>query len=103
MNYARQESQLLTEAFRAARKRLTQRGVTRFICNVLQDAYQAREIDNWQLTNAKHEINTRMDHTWTLEHWLRIYHNVPTSDLITRNTHQYRLAWLDALIEEFSK
>lgn len=103
MNYARQESQLLAEAFRAARNRLTKKGMRRFICNALQDAYLASEITNWQLRHARHEITVRMDYAPDLESWLRVTHKVPTSDLIARNTHQYRLAWLDALIEEFSK
>lgn len=90
------ERQQIAEAFRAARARI-KAGQNSAICLALQDSgHEARNA-------ARRVVQRRIGKRLYVYQWLIDVAKVP-HDLITyENLRAYRLRWLDALIEEFSK
>lgn len=100
--YSKIQRRTLAEAFRVVKARLQRTGPERFICNTLSFAYMHDLIGNWAVNEAKHIIRVRMNNAFTLEVWLTKHHGVPGEQKTYSAMYQYRLAWLDHLIQEFS-
>ena len=98
MNYTKQQRMEIAEAFRAARK-IVDSGAEDFICCALQISDARYSIE------ARHIISSRIKPYGTLNDWLKRNYE-PSESHSHKNGRQmrlYRLRWLDALIEEFSK
>ena len=96
----------LAHAFRLAQD-LIATGHQWYICEALSQLYDRRQIRGWEYERARDIIQSRLGWALTVEDWLE--RNVaeaawmlwrakdPTSIL-----RDYRVRWLDNLIEEFS-
>ena len=100
--YSKIQRRTLAEAFQVVKDCLRSTGPDRFICNALLFAYMRDLIGNWAVNEAKHIIEVRMDYAHTLEGWLKEHHGVPRQQQTDCAMHEYRQAWLDHLIQEFS-
>lgn len=100
--YSKIQRRTLAEAFRVVKDRLERTGPDKFICNALSFAYMRDLIGNWAVNEAKHIIRVRMDYCLTLEQWLIKVPRIPAADRTQSAMYQYRMAWLDHLIQEFS-
>ena len=117
---SKRQRQDLVKAFTAAKKYLSpvKRGLSgdgrrKYICFCLQDAVRSCEITLKQAEAAKCLIEARLvhnDRNWaSLEGWLEHAHPELERDRDSdyddagRKIQATRLAWLDSLIEEFSK
>jgi hypothetical protein len=74
-----------------------------FICNALRTAYVHGEINEQYYIQAKIIIQNRLNESYTVEDWLQYYQGVNIEKTSYNNIQKYRHAWLDSLIEEFSK
>jgi len=82
-------------AFRAARARIKRRK-NNFICIALLDSGHPLR------SSAINIVQTRMAGAFTLSKWLVVHKVAPRiDDLDDALMREYRLRWLDALIQEF--
>ena len=77
-----------------------------YICEALSQLYARRQIQGWEYERARNIIQTRLGDSITVEEWLE--RNVTDGNVYlwadnpTGILKDYRLRWLDSLIEEFS-
>ena len=92
----------LAEAFKEARKRIESRRC-HYICYALKGALDERKIDCWAAQSAGNLILDRLSPYNTVEGWLMGSAGVPVRFAQNAElSREYRLRWLDSLIEEFS-
>lgn len=99
----RRERRAVAILLRRARPFIEQRKET-FICHALHAARPANGRTHYQyriLWTVTGLIRNRMSGNTTLEDWLRWEHPQLRGQLNTTNMRDYRLAWMDELINEF--
>ena len=95
----------LAHAFRLAQSMIAT-GHQWYICEALIHLYARRQIQGWEYERARNIIQTRLGDSITVEEWLE--RNVTDGNVYlwadnpTGILKDYRLRWLDSLIEEFS-
>ena len=107
--YTAEQKQQLVKAFTAAKKYLWDgKGskfyppqVDEFICIAMGIAKSKREITHYECCKAQQVIEDRIAPHSTVTAYLHS-NNYITEDVATVETQAYRLAWLNALIVEFS-
>jgi hypothetical protein len=96
--YTKRERQMFVHQLKKARP-LIDSGRYEFVCYALEHANGCSKT-----TLIRTMISDRLQFTGTINSWLRYYHPEVYSDIFRkREFRSYRLAWIDNMIEEFSK
>ncbi len=92
----------IARVLRAARPYI-KKSMEAYVCHALVAA-RADGYPKWCFShcyNARKVIESRLDGYMTVVDWLEARHPNPKRSVSFRNTRNYRLAWIDSMIQEF--